>query len=162
MTRMLRWSLLVVAVLAMFLTGCGDDDASDEPAVTGTTAPVDSTSTTTGPEATTTTEAASTTTEPGTAAPAREGSNVYWAWTVDTTSAATPEQLGAGGRPEIWRNGVFAPNDALDALLADEVDAAALDSIVLWRARRDRPDAAALRTVATLGPFPVQPVVVRS
>ena len=48
MTRMLRWSLLVVAVLAMFLTGCGDDDASDEPVVTGTTAPVDSTSTTIG------------------------------------------------------------------------------------------------------------------
>jgi len=112
MTRMLRWSLLVVAVLAMFLTGCGDDDASDEPAVTGTTAPVDSTSTTTEAAATTTS-----TSEPGTTpVPAGNVSNVYWSWTVDTTSAQTPEQLGAGGR-SYGSEVAMEPADAVEALL---------------------------------------------
>ena len=120
MIRSLRWSLLVVAVFTLFLVGCGDDDTADEPAITGSTAPVSTTSSTT-PESTTTTDSAAdttTTSEPGTTPVAAEdGSNVYWAWTVDTTSAATPEQLGAGGRPEIWRGDAFAPLDALDALL---------------------------------------------
>jgi spore germination protein GerM len=94
----------------MFLTGCGDDDAaSDDPATTGTTAPA----------ATTTTEAGSTTStsEPDTTPVATdEVANVYWAWTVDTTSAQTPEQLGAGGRSS-GSGAAMDPADAVAALL---------------------------------------------
>ena len=110
MTRTLRWSFLAVAVFALVLTGCGDDD-SDETAITGATP-------TTAADATTTTdpEAATTSTsEPGTTpVPAGEGVTVYWAWTVDTTTATTPEQLGAGGRAT---SGEAPAEDALAALL---------------------------------------------
>ena len=111
MTRSLRWSLLVVAILALFLTGCGDDDQA-EPAITGSTTPVSSTSSTSAPDVTTTS-----TSEPGTTpVPAGSVSNVYWAWTVDTTSAQTPEQLGAGGRSSGSRV-AMDPGDAMNALL---------------------------------------------
>ena len=110
MTRTLRWSLLAMAVFALVLTGCGDDD-SDETAITGATP-------TTAADATTTTdpEAATTSTsDPGTTpVPAGEGVTVYWAWTVDTTTATTPEQLGAGGRAT---SGEAPAEDALAALL---------------------------------------------
>ena len=50
---------------------------------------------------------------------------------------------------------------SVEALLAGAVDAAALDSVALAGLARSRPDRrAALRVVATLGPFPTQPVVV--
>ena len=108
MIRTLRLSLLAVAVFALVLAGCGDDDAADEPAITGTSLT----------EATTTTEAPTTTTsEPGTTPVAAGGVvNVYWLWTVDTTSAQTPEQLAAGGRSSA-SEAALDPAAAVEALL---------------------------------------------
>lgn len=51
---------------------------------------------------------------------------------------------------------------SIAALLEGDVDAAAIDSVVLWRARREQPNAAKLRSVLRCGPFPVQPAVVRA
>ncbi len=116
MTRTLRWSLLALAVFALVLTGCGDDD-TDETAITGATPTTASTSAT-EPDTTATTDpgaAATTTSEPGaTAVPSDEEVKVYWAWTVDTTTATTPEQLGAGGRATA---GETPAEDAMAALL---------------------------------------------
>ncbi len=52
---------------------------------------------------------------------------------------------------------------SLELLIAGEVDAAAIDSTV-WRrrAREDPSLAATLRTIAALGPHPVQPLVARA
>ena len=129
MRRSLCCPLFILTVVALVLVGCGDDDADDADTGSTTTASTASSTTepdvttTTDPDVTTTTDSATTTSvsEPG--APP-EGVNVYWAWSVDTTSAATPEQLGAGGRPDLWRGDAFAPADALDALLAgpDELE----------------------------------------
>jgi len=52
---------------------------------------------------------------------------------------------------------------SIDAILDGEVDGASIDSTVLARARRERPDLGErLRVLDSWGPFPVQPVVVRS
>ena len=52
---------------------------------------------------------------------------------------------------------------SIEAVLAGTIDAAAIDSTVLARARRERPELAwQLRVVESWGPFPVQPIVVRS
>ncbi len=109
MTRTLRWSLLALAVFALVLTGCGDDD-TDETAITGTTPTSAATTTESGASTTSTSE-------PGTTpVPAGEVSNVYWSWSVETTSAQTPEQLGAGGRSS-GSDVALDPADAIEALL---------------------------------------------
>ena len=52
---------------------------------------------------------------------------------------------------------------SIEAILAGTIDAAAIDSTVLARARRERPELSQeLRVVESWGPFPVQPIVVRS
>jgi phosphonate transport system substrate-binding protein len=52
---------------------------------------------------------------------------------------------------------------ALDLIEAGDLDAAAIDANVLRAWRSERPDGGvALRSVDVLGPFPVQPVVVRA
>ena len=108
MIRTFRWPLLAVAVLALVLAGCGDDDAADEPAITGTSQT----------EATTTTEAATTTTEAATTEASADAPtvDVYWIWTVDTSSAQTPEQLAAGGRSS-GSEVAMDPAAAVEALL---------------------------------------------
>lgn len=52
--------------------------------------------------------------------------------------------------------------ESLEAIRRREIDAAAIDSVVLARVQRERPDLAAdLRVVESWGPFPIQPVVLR-
>lgn len=51
---------------------------------------------------------------------------------------------------------------SLDRLLAGEVDAAVIDSIVKTRRARQWPEVAALRLIERLGPWPAQPVVIAS
>jgi len=52
---------------------------------------------------------------------------------------------------------------SLEALLSGRIDGAAIDSTALLLARRARPELdAGLRVIASFGPFPVQPLVVRS
>jgi len=51
---------------------------------------------------------------------------------------------------------------SLDLLTAGAVDAAALDATVWRRQRRVHPELADLKTLAPLGPHPVQPVVTRA
>lgn len=51
---------------------------------------------------------------------------------------------------------------SLALVVAGAADAAAIDSNVLWLARRDRSLAAAIRLVESWGPMPVQPVLARS
>lgn len=50
---------------------------------------------------------------------------------------------------------------SIDQLLAGEVDAAVVDSIVRTRRSRERDDVAGLRVIERLGPWPTQPVVMR-
>lgn len=52
---------------------------------------------------------------------------------------------------------------SIEAILNGTIDCAAIDSTVLARARRERADLGErLRVVESWGPFPIQPVVVRS
>lgn len=52
---------------------------------------------------------------------------------------------------------------SIDALLAGSIDGAAIDSTVMAIALRERPElAVGLRVLESWGPFPIQPVVVRS
>ena len=52
---------------------------------------------------------------------------------------------------------------SLEAILSGAIDGAAIDSTVLARARRERPQLETkLRILDSWGPFPIQPVVVRS
>lgn len=51
---------------------------------------------------------------------------------------------------------------SIDQLLAGEVDAAVIDSIVRTRRARTWPEVDALRIVRRLGPWPTQPLVIRS
>jgi len=51
---------------------------------------------------------------------------------------------------------------SIEALLKGSIDGAAIDSTVLARLRRERPELRdRLRVLASLGPFPIQPVVLR-
>lgn len=50
---------------------------------------------------------------------------------------------------------------SIDRLLAGDVDAAVIDSIVLGRRAATWPEVARLRIVSRLGPWPTQPLVVR-
>lgn len=68
------------------------------------------------------------------------------------------------GLPEDFVSQVFTGGHhaSIDRLLAGEIDAAIVDSVVrIGRARLD-PDVDALRIVERLGPWPVQPLVARS
>jgi phosphonate transport system substrate-binding protein len=51
---------------------------------------------------------------------------------------------------------------SIDQLLAGELDAAVIDSIVLTRRARQWPEVGALRTLERLGPWPTQPLVIRA
>lgn len=71
---------------------------------------------------------------------------------------------GSGDDPDTFADLVFTGghHTSLDALVAGDLDAAVVDSVVrTGRARRD-PDVVALRVVDRLGPWPVQPLVARA
>lgn len=72
------------------------------------------------------------------------------------------EDLGAD--PDTFAELVFTGghHDSLDALVAGEIDACVVDSVVRVGRSRHDPTVAALRVVERLGPWPVQPLVVRS
>ncbi|NNC78715.1 MAG: hypothetical protein HKN94_01065 [Acidimicrobiales bacterium] len=111
--------LIAFVALALVAAACGssatttDATTTTEPATTTTAEPTSTTApettTTADPATTTSAEPATTTTEPPPPAVERA---VYWAWTIDSIVANSPERLGTGGRT------VASPADAIDALLA--------------------------------------------
>ena len=71
-------------------------------------------------------------------------------------------EIGCTGR--YFRERVHTGSHAasIEAVLSGKIDAASIDSTALTLWRKDRPELAAkLREVASWGPFPVQPVVIR-
>lgn len=78
---------------------------------------------------------------------------------------STLQHLAALGRGEDFfraRLRTGSHLNSLEAIRSGEIDAAAIDSVVLARARRERPELAqSLRVVESWGPFPIQPVVLR-
>ncbi|MFK8026314.1 MAG: phosphate/phosphite/phosphonate ABC transporter substrate-binding protein [Ilumatobacter sp.] len=68
---------------------------------------------------------------------------------LDVSTFATLEMTGGHHR-------------SIDRLLAGELDAAVIDSVVRTHRMRHDPDARALRVVERLGPWPTQPVVVHA
>ncbi len=69
-----------------------------------------------------------------------------------------------GFEPDAFADLVFTGghHSSLELLLAGELDAAVVDSVVRTRAARATPAIARLRLVDRLGPWPVQPLVARS
>lgn len=69
-----------------------------------------------------------------------------------------------GGDPDTFADLVFTGgHDAsLDAVMAGELDAAVIDSVVRTRRTRSDPAVGSLQVIDRLGPWPVQPLVARS
>lgn len=69
-----------------------------------------------------------------------------------------------GGDPDTFAELVFTGgHDAsLDAVMAGELDAAVIDSVVRTRRTRGDPNLNSLQVIDRLGPWPVQPLVARS
>lgn len=69
-----------------------------------------------------------------------------------------------GGDPDAFAELVFTGGHeaSLDRVAAGELDAAVVDSVVRTRRARSEPAAAALDVIERIGPWPVQPLVVRA
>lgn len=76
------------------------------------------------------------------------------------------DKLARSGADESFFDNVFCSGshlDSMEAVLCGEADAAAIDSNVLRMRFREEPDLREkLRVIEAWGPFPIQPVVVRS
>ena len=79
---------------------------------------------------------------------------------------AALQRLGERGLDESFFDRVVCTGShdaSLAAILAGDIDCATIDSTVLARARRERPELVrGLRVIDSLGPFPVQPIVLAS
>ena len=96
----------------------------------------------------------------GVSTPADHLERRAWAYNDDESLSGLGCVLATFGEVQRSRSG---SHEASLQMVADgQVDAAAVDRNVLWRLRRDRPDLLQrVRTVATLGPYPMQPLVAR-
>ncbi len=96
----------------------------------------------------------------GVGTPADDLEGRTWAYNDDQSLSGLGCVLATFGEVQRARSG---SHEASLQMVADgRVDAAAIDRNVLWRLRRDRPHLVdRVRTVATLGPYPIQPLVGR-